>query len=87
LPVLGRRLVVADRQQQVDTVGLAVDLFVDPGQVDLEGARAVAGRAEDPEAAGVGDGRDDVPAVAEGEDRELDPEAVADSVRCETMSG
>jgi hypothetical protein len=38
----------------------------------------VRGRAEDAEAAGVGHGRDDIPAVAEGEDRELDPEAVAD---------
>ncbi len=75
---LGGGLVVFYWQEQVYAVGLALDLLVDPGEVDFERARAVGGGAEDAEAAGVGDGRHDVAAVTEGEDREFDPEAVAD---------
>ena len=84
--VFGRGLLAAaladvlGRHREVDAVGLAVDVLVDPVELDLEPLGLVGQRAEHAEAAGVGDRGDDVAAVAEGEDRELDPEAVTD--RC-----
>jgi hypothetical protein len=71
---------VAGRDDQVHAVGAVADLVLDPGQVHLEGLVTVADGAEDAEAAGLRDGGDDVAAVAEREDRELDPEHLRD--RC-----
>ena len=53
-------------------------MLVDPVQLDLELLGREADGAEDAEAAGLADGGDDVAAVGEGEDRELDAELVAD---------
>ena len=68
------------RHDDVDAVGLAVDVLVDPVQLDLELLGREGERAEHAEAAGLAHRGDDVAAVAEGEDRELDAELVAD--RC-----
>ena len=62
----------------VDAVRLAVDVLVDPGQLDLELLGREGERAEDAEAAGLRDGGDDVAAVGEGEDGEFDAELVAE---------
>jgi hypothetical protein len=59
-------------QQQVDPVRLAADLVVDPGQIGLQARRAVRGGAQHAEAPGAGDGSDNIPAVAEGKDRDVD---------------
>ncbi len=66
------------RDQQVDAEGPALGLGGDPVEVDLELAGAVGDGAEHPHAPGVGDGGDDVAAVAEGQDRELDAESLGD---------
>ena len=58
----------------VDAVGLAAHLVVDPGQLLVELLGRERGRAEHAEAAGVGHRGDDVAAVAEGEEREVDAE-------------
>src|SRR5262249_61877579 len=59
-------------------VRLAVGVLVDPGEPDVELVGRVGEGAEDPEAAGPAHGGDDVAAVREGEDRELDPELLGD---------
>ena len=64
--------------REVDAVRLAVDVLVDPGELDLELVGAERERAEHPVAAGLADRGDDVAAVREGEERELDAELVAD---------
>ena len=71
---------VFGRHGEVHAVGPAVDVLVDPGELHLEPFGLVRERPEHPEPAGVGDGGDDVATVAEGEDRELHAEAIAD--RC-----
>ena len=53
-------------------------MVVDPVELDLELVGRERDGAEDAEPAGLGDRGDDVAAVAEGEDRELDAEPVAD---------
>ena len=66
------------RHHEIDAVRLAVDVLVDPGELHLE---LVGGEVQGPEhaeSAGVGHCRDDVAAVAEREDRELDAEGVTD---------
>ena len=65
---------VLRRHDQVDTVRAVADLRLDPGQVDLELLGRMGDGAEDSETTRLGDGGDDVTAVAEGEDRELDVE-------------
>ncbi len=80
LELLGVELahaLVAARDHDVDAVGLAAHVLVDPLELDLELLRREAHRAEHAEAAGLAHGRDHVAAVAEGEDRELDPERLA----------
>ena len=62
----------------VDAVGVVADVLVDPVQLDLELLGREADGAEHAEAAGLADGDDDVAAVGEGEDRELDAELVAE---------
>ena len=62
----------------VDAVGVVADVLVDPVELDLELLGREADRAEHAEAAGLADGDDDVAAVREGEDRELDAELVAE---------
>ena len=62
----------------VDAVRLAVDVLVDPRQLDLELLGGERERAEHAEAAGLRDRGDDVAAVREGEDGELDVELVAE---------
>src|SRR5690606_29419206 len=75
---------VVGRDDDVDAVGLAADVRVDPGKLALELVGGEGERAEHAEAAGVGDGGDDVAAVAEGEDGALDPEHLADGCTHET---
>ena len=58
----------------VDAVGVVADVLVDPVQLDLELLGREADGAEHAEATGLADGDDDVTAVGEGEDRELDAE-------------
>ena len=62
----------------VDAVGVVADVLVDPVELDLELLGREADGAEHAEAAGLADRDDDVAAVGEGEDRELDAEVVAD---------
>ena len=80
------------RDHDVDAVGQVADVLVDPVELDLELLGAEAHRAEHAEPAGLAHRDDDVTAVGEGEDRELDAELVADrgahgrlllDVRCE----
>ena len=60
------------RHDEVDAVGLAVDVLVDPLQLDLELVGREVERAEHAHAAGPAHRGDDVAAVAEREDRELE---------------
>src|SRR5690606_25071811 len=62
----------------VDAVGQVADVVVEPREFHLEVLGAEADRPEDAEPAGPAHGGDDVAAVAEGEDRELDSELVAE---------
>ena len=57
---------------------MVTDVLVDPVQLDLELLRGEADRAEHAEATRLAHGDDDVTAVGEREDRELDVELVAD---------
>ncbi len=63
----------------VDAVGVVADVLVDPVELDLELLGREADRAEHAEAAGLAHGDDDVAAVGEGEDRELDFHALRKS--------
>src|SRR5207253_551146 len=64
----------------VDAVRLPADVLVDPAELDLERlGRREGERAEDAEAAGLAHRRHDVATVAEGEDRKLDAEGVAEA--------
>ena len=74
---LAHALVLAG-DDDVDAVGVSPHVLVEPVELDLELLGGEADGAEDAEAAGVGDGRHHVAAVGEGEDGELDAEAVAD---------
>jgi hypothetical protein len=67
------------RDDHVDAVRPAAHLLVDPAQLDLELVGVEAHRAEHAEPAGVRDRGDDVAAVAEREQRELDPEQLGDA--------
>ena len=67
-------------------------MVVDPRQLDLELLGIEGDGTEDPDAAGIGDGGDDIAAVGEGEYGELDAESVADlcvhgCISCERVSG
>ena len=91
---VGVHALVLAGDDDVDAVGLVADVLVDPLQLDLELLGGEADGAEHAEAAGLGDGDDDVTAVGEGEDRELDAEVVAEVVcmagllvRCAPMGG
>ena len=77
---------VFGRQQQVDAVGLAAGLLLDPGQLVLQALGAVRDRAENPEAAGIGHRRHHVAAVTEGTDRKLNAEHFGDpGSHCPTL--
>ena len=69
---------VLRRHDDVDAVGLVADVLVDPVQLDLELLGREGDGAEHAEPARLAHRGDDVAAVAEGEDRELDAEAVAE---------
>ena len=58
--------------QQIDPVRLAADMVVDPAEFGFQLLRRVARCAEDPEPAGLADRGDDVAAVGEGKEREVD---------------
>ena len=64
----------------VDPVRAVTDVLVEPVQLHLELLGAEPDRAEHADAAGVGDRRGHVAAVGEGEDREFDPETLAELV-------
>ena len=68
------------RHHHVDAVRLAAHVLVDPVQLELELVGREGERAEHAHAAGVGDRGDDVAAVREGEDRELDAEHLGETV-------
>ena len=68
---------VPGRHEHVDPERAATDLLLDPRQLEIEPFRRQAHRSQHAEPAGPADRGHDVAAVAEGEDRELDPEAVA----------
>ena len=70
---------VLGRQQQVDPVGLAAGLLLDPGQLVLQPLGAVRDGAEDAEPARVGHRGHDVAAVAESADGEFNAEHFGDS--------
>jgi hypothetical protein len=71
---------VLRRHDDVDAVRTAVDVLVDPVELDLELVGRVRQRAEHAQAPRLADRGDDVATVREGEDRELDPERLTD--RC-----
>jgi hypothetical protein len=62
----------------VDGVGVVADVLVDPLALDLELLGREPDGTEHAEATGLAHGDDDVAAMREGEDRELDAEVVAD---------
>src|SRR5262249_38297502 len=68
------------RHHDVDAVGLAAHVLVDPGELHVELLGGVGERAEHAEAAGPAHRRRDVAAMGEGEDRELDAELLAQLV-------
>ena len=68
---------VLRRHHDVDAVRLAVDVLVDPVQLDLELVGRERQRAEHAEAARLAHRGDDVAAVAEREDRQVDAEHFA----------
>ena len=68
---------VARRVEDVDAVGPAVDVLVDPLQLGVDALGAHPRHAEDAEPAGLGNRDDDVAAMREGKDRDLDPEHLA----------
>ena len=84
LQVLDRRLVTAAladvlrRHHDVDAIGLAADVIVDPVELDLELLRREGERPEHTEASGTAHGSDDVTTMREGEQRDVDVELVAD---------
>lgn len=67
------------RDDDVRTVGPAADVIVDPGEFPVELLGGVRRRAQHAETAGVGDGGDNVAAMAEGEERKVDAELFADA--------
>ena len=69
---------VLGREEEVDAVGPAAGLVLDPVEVDLELLGGVGHRPEHAEAPGLGHRGHHVAAVAEGEDRELDAEQFGD---------
>ncbi len=69
---------VLGRHQEVDAVGLAADVLVDPVELDLELLWRERDGAQHAEAPDLRHRGDDVAAVGEGEDGELDAELVAD---------
>ena len=71
---------VRRRDHDVDAVRLAVDVLVDPLQLELELLGRERERAEHADATGVRHRGHDIAAVAEREDRELDPEPLAQFV-------
>ncbi len=68
------RLLGHDR---VNAVRLSIDVLVDPVELDLELLGAEADRSEDAKSARLADGRHDIAAMGEREDRVLDPKHVA----------
>ena len=63
--------VQAGRYQQVDAIGISVDVVVEPAQLDIEGFRRVAGATGGtPNPAGVAHGGHHIATVAESEQRE-----------------
>ncbi|SLC86937.1 Uncharacterised protein [Mycobacteroides abscessus subsp. massiliense] len=62
----------------VDAVRVIADVLVDPVQLDLELLRGESDGAQDAEASGLTYRDDNIAAVGEGENRELDAELVAD---------
>ncbi len=74
--LLGARVVGGE--EDVDAVAPAPGLLLDPGQVDVELVRGVGDRPQDSEPARLGDRRDHVPAMAEGQDGELHLEHLGD---------
>jgi hypothetical protein len=69
---------IAHGHHRIDAVGLVAYVLVDPSTLDLELLGREGQRAENAEASGVGDGGDHVAAVAEGENRNIDPEEIAE---------
>ena len=68
------------RDQQVDPERLSLHLLLDPAEVDVELLGGVRDGTEDAAPACVGHRRDDVAAVAEAEDGDVDADQV--SGRC-----
>jgi hypothetical protein len=69
---------VAGGDDEVDAVGPVADLVLDPAQVDLELLGRVGDGAEHAQPTGLRHRGDDVAAVGEGEDRQVDGEQVGD---------
>jgi hypothetical protein len=66
------------RDQHVEPVGLAIGVIVDPFQFLLDRLRRMRGRAQHAKPAGAAHGGDHVTAMAEGEQRKLNSQHVAD---------
>jgi hypothetical protein len=74
------RVLVGGGHQDVDAVGPAADVVVDPLQLGVDALRAHAGHAEHAQATGLRDLDDHVAAMREGEDRRLDAEHFTQAV-------
>ncbi len=79
----GHALLAAGRQifrdQHVEPIGFAIDVLVDPIELDLDARGGVAGGAQHAEPAGAAHCRDYIAAMAEGEQRKFNAESCAQS--------
>src|SRR6266567_2052822 len=69
-----------DRHDHVDAVGLAVDVLVDPVQLELQLLGTERQRTQDAHATCPADRGGDITTVREGEDRKLDAEHLTQPV-------
>src|SRR5207248_1532539 len=76
-PLVGARELL--RNEQIHTVRLALHFLLDPREVDVELLGTVRDGAEHAAPAGVRDGRNDIAAVAEAEERKVDADQVSRS--------
>src|SRR4051812_20018921 len=74
------RVELVFRHEDVDAVRLALDMVVDPAQLRLERFRRERAAAQHTETTGPADRGDDVAAMAEREEGEVDTDQITDDV-------
>ena len=79
---LRRSTVISDRHaggcNQVDAVRHAVDVFIDPVELDFQSFSVVTGCTQDTHAPSFGDFNDDIPAMGKRDQRKIDTQHIAD---------